>query len=315
MLNCASLAEKNAKKTAINMAAGVAVLILAGLTLSTFFRKHTGRKMNVRVALPWILLGISANLVVGVLWFDGTFSGFKPTTSWSLQLWMSLGGQLLSAGAIGILLFFMAQAIHAERPSNSENKTGANINADFILGAGFAILLAGFYAVVSLLFPSTETSPIYAADWSTYIPWLTAIFNGLKGFLKITIMIILIIGAVRFLQSRLKVILCAVLLMVLSVATALAANEVGAALAKQCLFVFSLVLGIELIRRKQLGVLIAMSGVGVALQQAGIANALYASAWVHALLSANCCLLVTYALLRHWHRTGVTVSSDNLEIC
>jgi hypothetical protein len=293
-------AEKNAKKTPLNIAAGLAVLILAGLALSTFFRKHTGRKINVRVAWPWIALCVSANLVVGILWLDGTFSGFKPTMGWNLQLWMSLGGNLLGAGAVGILLLFMAQAIHAERPL-----AGASVKTDLILGTGLAVLLAGLYAAASLLFPSKETPPIYAADWSTYIPWLTVIFNGLKGFLKITIMIILTIGAARFLRSRLNVILCVVLLLVLSVATTLAADEVGAALVKQCIFVISLVVGIELIRRKQLGVLIATSGVGVALGQAGVANALYANAGLHALISAMVCLLATYGLLHHWHRNRV----------
>jgi hypothetical protein len=147
------------------------------------------------------------------------------------------------------------------------------------------------------------------------MPWLTVIFNGLKGFFKITIMIILTIGAVRFLCSRLKVILCAALLLILSVASALAADEVVVAFIKQSLFVLSLILSIELIRRKQLGVLIAMSGVGVALGQAGVANALYASAWLHALISAICCVLVTYGLLRHWYRNSVDVSRHNLENC
>lgn len=118
-------------------------------------------------------------------------------------------------------------------------------------------------------------------------------------------MIILTIGAVRFLQTRVKVILCVVLLLVLSVAGTFAADEVGAALVKQCLFVLSLVVSIELIRRQQLGVLIVMSGVGVALGQANIANALYANAWLHAFISAVCCLLVTYGLLRHWHSNRV----------
>ncbi len=295
-------AEKKSKKTPFNMAAGLAMLILAGLALSTFFRKHTGRKINVRVALPWILLCVSANLVVGILWFDGAFNGFKPTMGWNLQLWMSLGGKLLGAAAVGILLLFMAQAIHAERPLAS-----ASVKTDLMFGTGLAVLLAGLYAAVSLQFPSKETPPIYAADWSTYISWLTVIFNGLKGFLKLTIMIILSIGAVRFLRSRLKVILCAALLLVLSAATVLAADEPGATLLKQCLFVFSLVVSIELIRRNQLGVLIAMSGVGVALGQAGVANALYASAWLHGFIGAICCLLVTYGLLHHWHRSSVSI--------
>ena len=106
-------------------------------------------------------------------------------------------------------------------------------------------------------------------------------------------------------QSRFKIILCAALLLVLSAATVLAADEQAAALLRQCLFVFSLVLSIELIRRQQLGVLIAMSGVGAALGQASIANALYVGAWQHALISAICCLLVTYGLLRYWYRNSV----------
>lgn len=294
--------EKNAKKTPFNLAAGFAVLVLAGLALSTFFRKHTGRKINVRVALPWIFLCVSANLVVGILWFDGTFSGFKPTMDWSLQLWMSLGGKLLGAGALGVFVLFMAQAIHAERPL-----IGASVKTDLLLGTVLAVLLAGLYAAVSLLFPAKATPPIYAADWSTYMPWLTVIFNGLKGFLQTIIMLIFTIGAVRFLQSRFKVMLCAALLLVLSAATVLAADEQAAALLKQCLFVVSLVVSIELIRRQQLGVLIAMGGVGIVLGQANIANALYAGAWQHALISAICCLLVTYGLLRHWHRRSVGI--------
>lgn len=293
-------AEKNSKKMPFNIATGLAVLILVGLALSTFFRKHTGRKINMRIALPWIALCVSANLVVGILWFDGTFSDFKPTMGWNLQLWMSLGGKLLGAGALGVFVLFMAQAIHAERPL-----ANASARTDLIAGTVLAVLLAGLYAAVSLLFPTKETPPIFAADWSTYIPWLTVIFNGLKAFLKIIIMIILTIGAVRFLQSRFKIILCAALLLVLSAATVLAADEQAAALLRQCLFVFSLVLSIELIRRQQLGVLIAMSGVGAALGQASIANALYVGAWQHALISAICCLLVTYGLLRYWYRNSV----------
>lgn len=276
------------------------MLILAGLALSTFFRKHTGRKINLGVALPWIALCTSASFVVSLLWIDASLSNFQPTMGWNLQLAMTLCGSLLLAVAIGVLLLFMAQAIHAERPL-----VHAKIHSDFALGAAIAVVLAGLYALTELVVPTKNTPPIYSADWSTYIPWLAVIFNGFKVFLSKIFLIIFAIGSVRFLQSRIKLALYGGLFLIMWIAGSLAADEMVPAVIKQLLGLFSFIVSIELVRRKQLGVLIGVFGVGIAISQVNIANALYASAWIHALISAICCLIVTYGLLRHWHRKSV----------
>jgi hypothetical protein len=292
--------ERNAKKTPFNIASGLAMLVLAGLALSTFFRRHTGRKINVGVALPWIAVCTSGSLVVSMLWLDSSFSAFQPTMGWNLQLAMTLCGCLLLAVAIGVLLLFIAQAIHAERPL-----VGAETRSDFLLGAGIAVLFAGLFALTNLLLPSKDTPPIYSADWSTYIPWLAVIFNGFKAFLSKIFLIVFAIGSVRFLQTRIKLAIYCGLFFIMWITFSLAADEVGAAAVKQLLTLFGFVISIELVRRKQLGVLIAVMGVGVALGQASIANALYSGSWIHALLSAIGCLAVTYGLVRHWHRKSV----------
>ncbi|GGY66124.1 hypothetical protein GCM10011613_07530 [Cellvibrio zantedeschiae] len=293
-------AEKQSRKMPFNIATGLAGLVLIALALSTFFRKHTGRKIKVGLALPWILFSTLSFLVVSLLWLDGDLVNFQPTTGWNQQLAMSILSSVLQVAVIGVLILFAAQAVYAERPL-----ANATIKSDYILGASIALVVAGLYALASLAFPSKNTPPSYAADWGTYQPLVAVIFNGFKAFIKKLAIIIVLIGAARFLQSRLKLAVFVSLFLVTTVGVVLSADEIAPAIANQVLMFFSFIIMLMLIRRKQLGVLIAMLGVGVALGQANIGNALYSSAWAHAAISMICCLLVTYVFLRHWHRNSV----------
>jgi len=293
-------AEKNAKKTPFKIAGGLAGLVLAAMALSTFFRRHTGRKINLGVAVPWIVLCSSASFIVSMLWLDASLGNFQPTMGWNLQLAMTVCGSLLLSVAIGVLLLFMAQAIHAERPM-----VNANIRSDFALGMCISLLFAGFAALINMVFPSKNTPPIYSADWAAYIPLLAVIFNGFKAFLGKIFMLIFAIGSVRFLNSRIKWVIFTALLFVVWIAFALSEDEINSAILKQLLVIAGFAISIALVRRQQLGVLIAMGGTSVALGQAYVANALYAGSWIHALVSAICCFAVTYGLLRHWYRKSI----------
>lgn len=293
-------AEKKSKKTPFTMIGGLTVLVLLGLILSTFFRKHSGRKLSIRVALPWILLIGVSNFIVSTMWIEGAFGSFQNTMSWTTQVCMAIGTNLLIAGALMLLVFFMAQAIHGERP-----RATARINTDFGTGVAFALVFSGLAALVDWLLPSSDVPQAYSADWATFVPWLTEIFNGGKTFLARIAVLIFAIGSVRFLQNRTRLSIYLALVLVSWLFMGFAAQDIALNLAKALVAMSSFALVIVWVRRQQMGIAIAMLGTGVALTQLHISTALYSSAWIHALLSASCALLVTYGLLRHWHKNRI----------
>jgi hypothetical protein len=85
----------------------------------------------------------------------------------------------------------------------------------------------------------------------------------------------------------------------------LAAPEFVVALTAQLVTVLQAVLVLELIRRQQMGIALALTGVSIALRQLGVMEAIYPYSWLHGLLSAVCCLAIGYFLLKHWYRQAV----------
>jgi len=293
-------AEQKAKKTPFNLVVGVAFLALIGIVLSTFLGRHSGRRLNLRIALPWMLwIGIG-NSIVAVMWVESTFGSFQTTMEWTTQVWMVAGATLLKVGALMLALFFMAQAIHGERP-----QAGASIAGDLRLGASLAIAFTGLNALAKLMLPQFAVPQAYSADWATFAPWLTTIFNGAKAFFGPTVAIIVAIGSVRFLQNRPKLLIYIVLVLITALCIILAADDPAASFAQTSITLANMALAILLVRRQQMGVLIAMTGTSVALGQLNISNALYDFSWLHAAISAGCSMLVAYGLLRHWHRNPV----------
>jgi hypothetical protein len=89
------------------------------------------------------------------------------------------------------------------------------------------------------------------------------------------------------------------------IGSALAAREFAVTLGAQLITLIQLLLVIELIRRQQMGVAIAVFGVSIALRQLGVMEAIYPYAWLHGALSAVCCLVLAYLLLKHWYRQAI----------
>ncbi len=293
-------AEKKSKKTPFSLMGALTLVSLIGIAVSTFFRKHSGRKFSLKIALPWMLLIGISNFIVSTMWIEGAFGNFQTTAGWTMQVCMAVGKNLLLAGALMLLVFFMAQAIHGERP-----RLNARVNEDFGTGIAFALVFAGFAALADRLLPSTAVPQAYSADWATFVPWLTEIFNGGKVFLSRIILLIFAIGSVRFIQNKTKLSIYLGLAVLSWLFMGLAAQDVIPSLVKSFVTLLGLALVMVWVQRQQMGIAIAMMGVGVALDQLGISRALYESSWIHALASAICAFLVTYALLWHWHKKRV----------
>lgn len=293
-------ASKKSAKMPVQIVFGLSALILIGLAVSTFFRKHSGRKLSFRLALPWILLIGIANAIVGLMWIEGDLSGFQTTMGWLPQIWLSFGKLILQVGALSLLVVFMAQAIHAERPLYS-----ATIKEDFALGLTLAAVLAGLASLLKLTLTSTDVPLAYSADWATFVPALTVIANGGKSFLPLILSLIFAIGALRFIQSRGKAVVFIVLFVSAWLAGAFAADDVLLTALSSLIRLLSIALVIFLVSRKQLGVALAMLGGVAAFGQLNVSNAIYSTSSIHAVISACCVLLITYGLLRHWHRNSV----------
>jgi hypothetical protein len=286
--------ETNASKTPFRIASGLALVVMLGCAAGGFLRRHSGHKLDWRLAMPWILAGSLASLAISLLRLEGTLAGFEPTTSWTVQLWMSLGGKFLLACGLGILLLFIAQTFHGER------SRWGNAQQDFIQGGAWALLLAGLQGLLALVMPSESVPQSYAAELGSYLPWLASLGNGISQLISGMMIVVLPLGMARFLRNRRRFMLVALAALVWWLAASFATREVFIALCSKGLVLLSFWLMVELIIRHQLGVALALAGWSVAIKQIGISHALYADAGWHAIIALLAVLVATYGLVHHW---------------
>jgi hypothetical protein len=288
--------EANSRKTPFRIASGFALVLLLGLVAAGFFRRHAGHKLNWRLALPWVLTGSLASLALGLLHLEGTLDSFQPTASWNLQLWMSLGGKLLLASGLGLLLLFFAQALHGERSS------WGNAKQDFIQGGTWALLFAGLQGLVSLALPSSAAPQAYAGELGSYIPWLASVISGINQLLPALVLLALPLGMARFLISRQRFLWVALTALVWWLAASLASREVVIALCSKGLALLSYWLMVQLIKRRQMGVALAFAAWSLAITQTASAHAVYTGAGWHAAGAVVGVLVTSYWLLAHWRK-------------
>ena len=197
-------------------------------------------------------------------------------------------------------MFFMAQAIHVERP-----RADATLMGDFSFGVVLALALVGYRALVELFLPTVWAPTPYSGDWATAVPWLTVVLNGFKGVFGNVFMMTLALGLSRFLTQRWRWWLVGAMVALWLIASSLASREFPLTFANQLFTLLMVGLTFVLIRRQQLGVALAMLGVLLALGQLGVMRALYADAWWQGLLGCVISLILAYGLLRHWYTRGV----------
>ncbi len=189
--------EDDSRRQPFKIVSMVAFLSLFGCAAITFFRKHSGRKFSLKAALPWMVIAFVANIAVTLLWIDPALGGLQTTMGWWMQIGMLLVGLVIGSSVLGVMAFFAAQAIHAERP-----RADASVKRDFLVGSVFALALMGLHSLKELVLPSVAVPGVYSADFATLAPWLTTILNGLKGVFSILMLLILALGLVRFTTKR-----------------------------------------------------------------------------------------------------------------
>lgn len=292
--------EEYSRQQPYRIIAQVALLALVGCAALCFFRKQTTRSFSFKAAWPWIAVGVVAQVVVTLLWFDQILGALQTTMGWWIQIAMMLFGMGVAVVAQGVVLFFAAQAIHGQRP-----RPDTNLARDFMLGATLAFALTGFRCLLELTLPSSWAPGSYSADWATPIPWLTTILNGFKGVFPFVISIILALGLVRFSSKPWRFALISLLALIWLFCSSLASREFPQLLGQQLYPFIGVALAMLLIRSQQMGVALVMFGMLIVLRQLGVMHAIYPGALWHALLSAVICSLLTYGLVRHWYRRGL----------
>lgn len=292
--------EAYSREQPYNIVSKLALLVLVGLAVVCFFRKSSGRKFSLIAALPWVLLIVCANTAVSLLWIDQALTNFQTTMGWWMQIGMLLVGLGIGASVIGALVFFIAQALHTERP-----RIGANLTGDFVLGVVLALALVAYRALIELLLPTIWAPTPYSADLATAVPWLTVVLNGVKALFPSLMILMLVLGLSRFLTKTWRWWLVGAMVGLWLIASSLASREFMLTFAYQLFSLMMAGLGFLLIRRQQSGVALAMLGSIVALNQLGVMRAIYSDAMWQGLLSFVICLALTYVLLRHWYARGV----------
>lgn len=292
--------EAYAREQPYNIVSKLALLVLVGLAMVCFFRKSSGRKFSLIAALPWVLLIVCANTGVSLLWSDQALASFPTTMGWWMQIGMMLVGLGIAASVMGALIFLIAQALHAERP-----RIEASLQGDFTLGLVLALALVGYRALVELLLPTVWAPTPYSADLATALPWLTAVLNGVKAIFPNLMIMILALGLSRFLTKVWRWWLVGAIVALWLITSSLASREFLLTFAYQLFTLMMVGFTFLCIRRRQLGVALAMLGSIVALNQLGVTRAIYPDALWHGILSCVICFALTYVLLRHWYARGV----------
>ncbi len=291
-----SWSERSSSQTPYRIAVGIVVTVLLILALCGYIGRSTGARFSIAAAWPWMLISVVSMLGVAVLWRHQPLSMLDPTQGWWMQVGIMAFGIGVGAAIQATISFFAAQAVYTERPL-----PGARLGSDLWLGASLALGIIGLNALFELSWPSSTTPGPYMADWSTDIPWLTTIGNGLKGFFGLLITLVLALGMVKFLKARWRVQLVIALAIVWVIASPLANDEPWRQLVVTLLGLAKILLVYLLIQRSQMGVAMAFLFVGLALGQWHVSRALYPLSWLHALASVLVCGLICYGLLRHWY--------------
>jgi hypothetical protein len=291
--------EEASSRQTYNIIFMVASLALIGIALIAFFRRSATRKFDFIAALPWMAVVFIANFGVSLLWIDPALTGFQTTMGWWMQIGMMLFGLGVGASMVVVLVFLVAQAIHGERP-----RADANLTTDFALGIVLALGLVGVKTAAQLLVQPGWTPAPYAADWATAAPWLTTVLNGFKQVFPQLMLVILALGWARFLTKTWRWAVVIALGLVWLLCASLANREFVDAFIDRFATVATVLLAFVLVRRQQMGVVLAFMGGLIAIRQLWVATAIYPDALWHGLLSCAICLGLFYMLLRHWYRRG-----------
>lgn len=271
-------------------------LLLVGCALSTYFRRHSGQRFNLRAALPWLALTVLP--LAGLAWlrFDSSSMAFQTTMAWNTQAAIQLGGLVLTAAVLGALVAMAVQALYAEQAHAT-----ATWKADAILGFWLALGIVGIHALCGLLLPPQEPPQPLAADWATPQPALAVLLNSLSGLASSLFTLILALGFVRFIRRHWQFWLLLMLGALSWISGALAQAEPLSDLANSLPTLASVLLGYALIRRGQLGAALMLAGTLVVLRQWNLSAAIYPAAWAHALVGVTGSATALYFLLGHWH--------------
>jgi hypothetical protein len=291
--------EQASQRQPYNIIALVTTLALIGVALVAFFSRSANQQFDFIAALPWMAVVFIAHFGVSLLWIDPTLTGFLTTMGWWIQIGMMLFGSGVGASMVVVLVFLIAQAIHTERP-----RVDASVTSDFALGIVLALGVIGIKPLIQLIVTPSWTPVPYAADWATVAPWLTTILNGFKLLFPQLMLVILAVGFARFLTKPWRWALVIALGLVWLLCASFANREVVDAFIDRLGTAATVLLGFILIRRQQMGVVLAFMGGLIALRQLWIATAIYPGAIWHSLLSCAFCLGLFYLLLRHWYRRG-----------
>lgn len=292
--------EEYSRQQPFKITSLVALFALIGCAAICFFRKQTTRQFSIQAAWPWVAVSVSGQLIVSLLWIDPALGSLQTAMGWWVQIGMLFVGLMIAASVQGVVIFLAAQAVHGQRP-----RSEAKLHTDLVIGATLALGLSGYRCLLELVLPSAWAPAPYSADWATYLPWLTTIFNGFKGVFPFLVSIVFAIGLLRFMNKGWKFFLVSALALIWLLCSSLASREFPAVLGQQFFTFLSIGLALVFIRRQQLGVVIAMFGLLLALRQFWVMQAIYPGAWWHGLLSFAICSLLTYGSLRHWYRRGV----------
>lgn len=290
-------ADAASRRQPFRVASMLAALVLAGCALSTYFRRHSGRRFDWHAALPWLALVLLPHAGLSWLRFDSVSQAFQATMAWNNQLAIQFGSIVLSGALLGAVVAMAAQAIHSERPG-----PGATLRSDAVLGASLALGITGLYALAGLLLPGTEPPLPLVADHATRFPALAVLLNSWRGLGTSLVTLVLALGWTRFVRRSWHFWLLLLLALVFWAAGALAQAEPASGLAAALPTVAGAGLSYLLIRRGQMGAALALAGSLVALRQWNLLHAAYPAALLHAALGFTGSAVALYGLLRHWHR-------------
>jgi hypothetical protein len=278
------------------IASTVLSLLLVGIALSTFLRRHSGRRFNLRAAGPWLALMLLPQAGLTWLRFDSNSMAFQTTMGWNAQVAVQIGGLILVIAVLGTVVTMAVQALYAERPH-----AGANWKRDSALGFWLATCVMGVYALGGLLLPSQEPSLPVVADWASAQPALAVLLNSWRGLASSLSTLILALGFVRFIQKAWQFWLLVATAAMFWISGALAQPDLSSGLTGPLPTLASVLLGYALIRRGQLGVALMLAGTLVVFRQWNLVHAAYPGAWLHAIAAAGGSAAALCFLLWHWH--------------
>jgi len=287
--------KASAKKPFTYGAVGIGVLLF-GISIASFFMRGKRIEFSLRAALPWLLVFVPAQIGVSWLWIDKGLESVPTTIAWTQEIVMIAVGIGFNGCITGTILFFAVQVIYVESP-----RERANLRNELLLGFCAALAIYGLSCLAQVLLPPQDSPSPYSADFSTALPWLTAILNAFKRLLAPAIQIVILLGLTKFARKPWQFIALAIAVVAflgcLSLGSTFTVQALVYSLPKLCGFV----LMFELLRRGQLGAALLVALLDIAFGQFGVANASYPLAPVHALIAGLAMTGVSLYLARHWY--------------